>query len=225
MAQGQTNLNVPPPNDQPVADPKSGRLTEKWRAWFAALAEVATWTVTGVLTAASAAITGAITAASITVGVAGILGSNPLLHVREQQASGTNGGDFNSGAWQTRTLNTSVTNQIPGAGVAANRITLTTGTYFCAASAPANRVDNHKLKLRDVTNGADVLIGQSESCPSSVGFGGGVATVNGLFTVTGPTDFELQHQCGTTRLVSGLGIASAFGVVEVYAEALIWKLA
>lgn len=53
MAEGVTNLNAPPAPDVPVAEAKSdvlGRLTEKWRAWFTALAEVVNWTVTGALT-------------------------------------------------------------------------------------------------------------------------------------------------------------------------------
>lgn len=58
MAEGATNLNVPPPEGVPVVNAKSGfGLFEKWRAWFTALAEVTNWTVTEALTAGSLTLT------------------------------------------------------------------------------------------------------------------------------------------------------------------------
>lgn len=75
MAQGATNLNVPPPVDIPVAEAgKSafGRLTERWRAWFTALAEVADWHVTGDLDVdGDATVSGALTAGNLTLTDAG----------------------------------------------------------------------------------------------------------------------------------------------------------
>lgn len=70
MAEGVTNLNVPPPPNQPVVDTEKGalgRLAEKWRAWFTALGEVNNWNVTGDLTVeGDATVTGAATVGSLT---------------------------------------------------------------------------------------------------------------------------------------------------------------
>jgi len=62
-----------------------------------------------------------------------------LLHVIEEQAAGTNGhndGNFVSGAYRTRVLNKVLTNEISGASVASNQITLPAGTYFIEAQSP-----------------------------------------------------------------------------------------
>lgn len=224
MAQSpQTNLNVPPSSDQHVAD-KAGKLTERWRAWFTALAEVATWTVTGALTAASA-----VFSTSMSAPIAGILGSNPLLHVREQQPSGTAGGAFNNGAWRTRTLNVAPTSQIPGGGLAVapagvNQILLPAGTYQAWARAPASQVNQHKAKLVNLTAGADIVVG-GNALASTANNGETDSVVCGQFTLAVPSVLELQHQCQTTAAGFGFGQTNTFaGTVEVYAEVMIWQL-
>ena len=82
-----------------------------------------------------------------------------LLHVRDEKANNTGGGTFTSGAWQTRTLNTSLTNEISGASLSSNQITLPSGTYFINALATADAVRAHKIKLRNITDSSDTLIG------------------------------------------------------------------
>jgi len=56
--------------------------------------------------------------------------STQLFHVRDEKSNGVAGGNFTNGAWQTRTLNTSMTNEISGASLSSNQITLPSGTYF-----------------------------------------------------------------------------------------------
>ena len=72
---------------------------------------------------------------------------------QDQKASGTAGGDFTSGAWQTRTLNTEVFNTITGSALAANQVTLPAGTYFLLGAAqghqhelPADRTAEGRLQ-------------------------------------------------------------------------------
>ena len=45
-------------------------------------------------------------------GSSGSLSTSNLLHIQDQKASGTSGGTFTTGAWQTRVLNTELTNTI-----------------------------------------------------------------------------------------------------------------
>ena len=54
---------------------------------------------------------------------------NAFLHVRDEKAANTPGGTFTASAWQKRDLNTVKTNQISGASLASNQITLPAGTY------------------------------------------------------------------------------------------------
>jgi hypothetical protein len=48
--------------------------------------------------------------------------------------------------------------------------------------------------------------------------------VVGQFTIAAEEDFELQHRSSGTQTTDGFGAASSFGVVEVYAEIMIWKV-
>ena len=148
-----------------------------------------------------------------------------LLHVRDEKASGTAGGTFTSGAWQTRTLNTSLTNEISGASLSSNQITLPSGTYFIIASAPAQVVGGHKLKLRNTTDSSDTLIGTSENTTTGDYGIVGRSYVIGRFTISAQKTFEIQHRGTTTQTTNGFGAINSFSVVEVYADVQIWKVA
>ena len=147
-----------------------------------------------------------------------------LLHVRDEKAANTASGTFTSGAFQTRTLNTSVTNEISGASLSSNQITLPTGTYYIHATAPAYAVNLHKAILRNITDSADTIIGTSERADQSYN----VMTrsfVTGRFTIAAQKTFEIQHRCSTTLATEGFGIKSSFSVVEIYTDVQIWKVA
>ena len=144
-----------------------------------------------------------------------------LLHVRDEKASGTGGGTFTSGSFQTRTLNTSVTNEISGASLSSNQITLPSGTYFIFASAPAFRVNEHKAKLRNITDSSDTIIGSNEYAYTYAD-AGTRSFVIGRFTISAQKTFELQHRCSQTLT---FGQAVTYSVVEVYADVQIWKVA
>ena len=145
-----------------------------------------------------------------------------LLHVRDEKSSGTQGGTFTSGSFQTRTLNTSLTNEISGASLASNQITLPSGTYFIYASAPAYTVARHKLKLRNITDSSDTLIGSTALMSADALVS---SFVIGRFTIASQKTFELQHRCENTNSTLGFGVSSDFSVVEVYADVQIWKVA
>ncbi len=149
----------------------------------------------------------------------------PLLHIQQQEPSGTEGGTFTSGAWQTRVLNTVLTNEIGGASLSSNQITLPAGTYWIEASAPAYKTDTHKAKLRNTTDASDALIGTSATAAAADGVSSRSFVV-GRLSITAEKVFELQHRANTTAATRGFGQGNAaFGVVEVYADIKIWKIA
>lgn len=148
-----------------------------------------------------------------------------LLHLQDQQASGASGGTFTSGAWRTRTLNSVLTNEITGASLATNQITLPAGTYWIEAEAPGHRVDPHKAKLYNVTDASDTLIGSSADSGGDASFVQTYSTIKGRFTIAAPKVFEIRHRCTSTRSTNGLGSASSFGVNEIYSDLRIWKIA
>jgi len=151
----------------------------------------------------------------------GIVLYNAYAKLSDQQTANTQGGTFTSGAWRTRVLNTEVD---PDGIVtlAANQFTLQAGSYRLRGVAPVYTVDSHKLKLANITDTADTLIGMSCHAQSNAGVCN-FAEVSGRFTIAGAKVFELQHRCQTTCNTNGLGIASNFGVVEVYAVVEIWR--
>jgi hypothetical protein len=61
---------------------------------------------------------------------AGGIFESALLHVRDEKSNGTAGGGSTSGSYETRTLNTVMTNEVSGASLTSNQIILPSGTYF-----------------------------------------------------------------------------------------------
>ena len=158
-----------------------------------------------------------------TSGVGGIFESQ-LLHVREEGSNNTSGGQFSSGSWVKRTLDTTKTNEITGASLSSSQITLPAGTYYIFATANVGTsVGRHTAKLYNTTDSSDVIIGTSETSLSNDH--SGKSFVIGRFTISGQKTFELQHRCSSTSNVDGFGTNADFSVVQVFAEVQIWKTA
>lgn len=151
--------------------------------------------------------------------------ANSLLNIVDQKAQNTNGGTFTSGTWRTRDLNTVRTNEIAGASLAANQITLPAGTYFCEWSAPMhennNTVNPHTSRIQNITDATTLLNGAtctaaSDGTTHSLGVG--------RFTLAASKTLELQHQLTNTQTTTGFGRAANFSV-EIYSQISIWKVA
>lgn len=145
-----------------------------------------------------------------------------FLHIQDQKAAGTAGGGFTSGAWQTRVLNTEVTDEI-GSTLASNQFTLPSGTYYIEASVPAFSCNLHKAKLRNITDGSDTLIG-TPAYSANGSYADTRSFVSGRFSVASVKTFEIQHQCSLTKATDGFGQAAGFSVTEIYADVRIWKV-
>lgn len=147
-----------------------------------------------------------------------------IIILRDQKASGTDGGTFTSGAWQTRDLNTEVCDTGGHCSLAGNQFTLADGVYRIWVTAPAHRVDQHQLRLFDVVAAAVVTEG------GVLAYGANADTVTTAdditlatlifrFTVTGgPRAYRIEHRCATTRATDGFGSANSFGGPEIYTE-------
>lgn len=145
----------------------------------------------------------------------------PYINVQDQKASGTAGGTFTSGSFQTRTLNTLQSDSAGIASLASNQLTLPAGTYRCNIQCPSMLTNTHKARLQNITDAVTVLLGTSEQTQSSAN----VSTksrIAGRFTLTKTTVLEVQHQALTTGTTSGFGPAASFGT-EVYTIAEFWK--
>lgn len=145
--------------------------------------------------------------------------------LKEVQASGTQGGTFNSGAWVTRTLNQE--NQVGATGItlnADNSFSLIRGTYLIEAEAPAFGVERHQAKLYNESTGTDVAFGSSSYAgDSTVASIQSVSKINAIVTITSTQDFSIMHKCETSQANNGLGEPASLGS-EVYTQVKITKL-
>ena len=141
-------------------------------------------------------------------------------YLKDVKSSGTQGGTFTSGAYRTRTLNT-VEGDSEIVSLSTNQFTLPAGKYCLEAEAPAFIVNNHKIKIRNITDASDELVGDNSFSSASAM---GRAKVIGIIELSSSKTFEVQHRCNTTGNTTGFGLAATFGEVEVYAQVKITKL-
>lgn len=141
--------------------------------------------------------------------------------IRDEKSQNTDGGDFDSGAWRTRDLNTKVVDTGNNASLSSNQITLAAGTYRCRITAPAWQVAEHQAVLYNVSDSAVTVIGTSERSATTAGTSNRSEVV-GRFTIATSKVFEVRHQCTSTNKVDGFGYAANF-TTEVYTIAEFWK--
>jgi hypothetical protein len=175
--------------------------------------------------------TGTIAATDVQAAIAEVAseaaGGGALAYIRleDQKAQNTAGGTFTSGAWQTRVLNTEVTDTGGNCTLASNQFTLTAGTYEIFATAPASFVDGHVARLFNVTDTALVIAGQNAySSANETDVTTTNAFVRGVFTIGASKALEIQHRCQVTRATNGFG--SELNLTgEVYTVVELWRRA
>lgn len=150
------------------------------------------------------------------------LGKEHYINIQDQKPSGTAGGGFTSGAWQTRTLNTIASDTGGIVVLANNQLTLPPGTYRVWISCPAFRVNSHQARLWNVTTGLTQLVGTSDQTLNT-GSDSTRSVIAGRFTIETACVFEIQHRATTTQATQGFGFFCNFGEVEVYTIAEFFK--
>ncbi len=151
--------------------------------------------------------------------------SNSYIHLQDQESSGTNGGTATSGSWQTRTLNTKVTDDI-GITLSSNTFALPAGTYYISASAPAAQVSDHQARLYNQTDSSVTIYGTPEIAGGTAGIQSR-SFIEGRFVLSGTKTMRIDHQVGVTKATSGYGLATGFGTgnSEIYTDVQIWQIA
>ena len=142
--------------------------------------------------------------------------------IGDEKSAGTDGGGFTSGAWRTRDLNAELSDPDGIVSISSNQFTLAAGSYLVVASAPALGVNNHKLKIYNITDSADVQIGTTEYAHAS-DYSTKRSFVSSRFTISGSKVFEIQHRCETTKSTTGMGRGNSMSVVELFTLVEIYK--
>lgn len=130
------------------------------------------------------------TGLTLSAGELSSTGSSMVLHVQQQETGG--GGNVTVGTWTQRETNTIVLNEISGASLAANVITLPAGTYKVTGYQIFSGVSDFQTRLRNTADNVTVALG---ACGSTAG-GGNVAlesSINGKFTLAASKTLEIQY--------------------------------
>lgn len=164
------------------------------------------------------------------------LGIHNLLHVQDRKAAGVAGGTFTAGAWRTRDLNTILTNNIVGASLANNQITLPDGIYHISGSLPFGSSSNVAMqtccRLYNMALSRVELQGQNARLHVNTGGSADLfAFISGSFILDHSCVIELQHISMATQANTGFGwslqtAAGALdGLINIYSDLKIWKVA
>ena len=141
--------------------------------------------------------------------------------LKDIKSAGTNGGIFTAGSWQTRTLNTLEGNvNFVTLNISTSEFTIQPGIYTLSISSPACNVQNHQIRLFNVTDNQYVMGNNAFSS-------GGVMTTSNLTyyeIVQNPTIYKIQHICSYTSPNIGFGRATGFNSEEVYTNVNIRRL-
>jgi hypothetical protein len=139
--------------------------------------------------------------------------------VTDEKPQGTDGGTFVSDIWQTRDLNTEITDVDDIVELSGNQMVLQSGKYYIKWSAPAFNVAQHITRLRDVSNQITIQNGTSEYSFITPDLGGNVTRSIGSARVeiSSETLFEIQHYGVLDVSDNGLGVANdVSGTPETY---------
>ena len=162
----------------------------------------------------------AVSSAKLASGVGGKFASYAI--IGDQKSADSDAGTFTSGDWRTRDLNTELSDPDGIVSISNNQFTLAAGSYLVKASAPALGVNNHKIKIYNITDSADIEIGTTEYSHAS-DYSTERSFVSARFTISGSKAFEIQHRCETTKSSTGLGRGYGMSVVELFTLVEIYK--
>lgn len=148
---------------------------------------------------------------------------NDYVQVSDVKAQNTAGGALSSGSWQTRDLNTEVFDGGGCVTVASNQVTIVkAGKYRMRAVAPAYAVNQHQLKLYNVSTASDIALGPL-AYSNSTNNGLTSAEVSGEVTLSVGNVIEVRHRVASSKTVNGAGIAGNWGP-ETYTVLEMWRV-
>lgn len=144
-----------------------------------------------------------------------------VLHVRDVKTQGTAGGTATATTWTDRALQTVVLNEISGASLATNEITLPAGDYEYHITSTFHATGASRIELRNTADSTSVH-GSSLVLPAGTS---GQATLMGKMKLTAGKTFKLRYYVATSNGTSDLGsAANVSSVSEVYSDVLIRKV-
>lgn len=149
-----------------------------------------------------------------------------LMQVRNEQTAGVEGGASVAATWTERVINTEVVNEITGASLAANLITLPAGTYRVEGwgqfsfSGTGSSYCQHRVRQRTGTP-TTLVVGAK----GVVATGGStvIAPISGKFTLAAEQDIAFEYLTQKAQTTNGQGAGGGLTENSVFAELNIYK--
>lgn len=136
--------------------------------------------------------------------------SPSILIVEDQKAAGTHAGTPSAiNTWLDRDINTIVRNDITGASLSSNVITLPSGTYYLECWATTFVVGMSRMRLYDTTTSTMILQGPNNGS-TSVSSSSKANTLNylmGKFTLIQTSNLKIQMMVSSAQ-TNGFGRAT-----------------
>lgn len=154
--------------------------------------------------------------------------NQPMVLIRHVETSGTDGGDFLTGAWRTVPLSQITVDTLGTVVLAANRFTLPAGTWRYEFGVMGFGVGYHQGRISNFTTPAVIANSYGTVVRTSVDATeasavGDVAPGAGRFTVAAAQQLILEGRCEASNAGFGFGSAAGFGGGEVYSYILLFQ--
>lgn len=146
---------------------------------------------------------------------------------RSDVAAGAASGTAIDSAWTRRDFNTEVLNEIVGASLVGNQFVLPAGKYKWRSWAAYYRTARVSSRLYNVTDSADVIIGESSYSDNGADADQVTPKTEGIFTLGAEKTLELQYYAEvSTGGTNGLGVNNAVGagVIGIFAQVEVEKI-
>ncbi|MCK5018681.1 MAG: hypothetical protein KAS32_16590 [Candidatus Peribacteraceae bacterium] len=154
--------------------------------------------------------------------------NKPMMHIQDQKTTGTHGGDSITGD-NDRDFNTILINEISGASLSGNKVTLAAGTYlvecvnsFACLSGQGGSKEARSYIENDVGN--KLLIGSLGGMYASTQYHSNTTEVSGVITLTTSTTIKSTQYQSLGSTTAGNGQAANQAPYEVYGDLKIWQL-
>lgn len=150
--------------------------------------------------------------------------SNVTARLRDQRASGTNGGTTSNATWNARPLNTEVSDPFGIVTISSDKATFVAGTFSCDVRAVAGAASGtgHRLRAFNVTAGTTIKEGITSA---SDGGQRKYAHLSFDYVSNGTDEIRIDHYTVTGVATTGLGIPLSIGTDECYMEIDVEKTA
>lgn len=155
--------------------------------------------------------------------------SKPLMHILDSRTSGTGPDTLADGVFNTRALNTLKVNEIAGASLSSNTVTLPAGTYWVEGVFPLSLINcnvagTQTAKVNIAVNGTDVIYGVNHGfqvygqSPHQTNH-----LVKGRLVLTEASAITVRHWVNVTGGIIQGGRTPVVKGEEIYGELLIWQ--